>query len=68
MIDKNALRAEIVRNGMTQKQLAAQLGISEQTFTDRMKKGVFRTDEVEKMVDILHIENLQKIFFAKAAP
>ena len=65
MIDKNALRAEIVRNGMTQKQLAAQLGISEQTFTDRMKKGNFTLIEAEQMINILKIKNPQKIFFAK---
>lgn len=65
MLDRNALRAEIVRNGMTQRQLAAIIGISEQTFTDRMKKGVFGTDEAEKMIDVLKIKNPQKIFFAK---
>lgn len=65
MLDRNALRAEFVRNGMTQKDIAKMLGISEKTFISRMKKGVFGTDEVEIMVDKLNIKNWQKIFFAK---
>ena len=65
MFDRNALRAEFVRNGMTQKDIAKMLGISEKTFISRMKKGVFGTDEVEIMVDKLNIKNWQKIFFAK---
>ncbi len=65
MLNKNALRAELARNGMTQKQLAAIIGISEQTFCDRMKKGAFGTDEAEKMIEVLKIKNPQHIFFAK---
>ena len=67
MFDRNALRAEFVRNGMTQKDIAKMLGISEKTFIFRMKTGVFRTDEVEIMVDKLNIKNWQEIFFAKMA-
>lgn len=65
MLDKNALRAEIVRNGMTQKDVAVELNMSEKTFISRMKKGVFGTDEVEKMITVLNIKNPQAIFFAK---
>ena len=67
MLDRNALRAEFARNGMTQKDIAKMLGISEKTFISRMKKGVFGTDEVEIMVDKLNIKNWQEIFFAKMA-
>lgn len=65
MIDKNALRAEIVKNGKTQKDIAKELGMSEKTFICRMKRGVFGTDEVEKMISILNISNPIDIFFAK---
>jgi transcriptional regulator with XRE-family HTH domain len=64
MLDKNALRAEIVRNGLTQKDVAKKLNISEKTFISRMKRGVFGTDEVEIMVDYLGIKNPVEIFFA----
>lgn len=64
MLDRNALRAEIVRNGFTQKDIAKNLGISEKTLISRMKKGVFGTDEVEKLIFLLKIKDPQAIFFA----
>ena len=64
MLDKNALKAEIVRNGLTQKKVASAIGISEKTFITRMKEGVFGTDEVEKMISLLNIKNPMDIFFA----
>lgn len=64
MLNKNALRAEIVRNGLTQKEVAEMLGISEKTFISRMKKGVFGTDEAAVMIQNLHITNPAEIFFA----
>lgn len=59
----NALKAEIIRNGLTQQELAKMLGISPKTFYTKMKKGVFGTDEAKKMVEILNIENPANIFF-----
>ena len=65
MLNRNALRAEIVRNGLTQKEVALHLGISEKTFITRMKRGVFGTDEAEALISLLNIQNPQSIFFAK---
>ena len=65
MLDRNELRAAIVRRGLTQKDVAAALGISEKTFISRMKRGVFGTDEVERLVMLLDIERPMDIFFAK---
>lgn len=64
MLDRNALKAEIVRNGLTQKEVAKALGISEKTFISRMRRGVFGTDEAEKMIKVLNIKNPIDIFFA----
>lgn len=64
MLDRNALKAEIVRNGLTQKEVAKALGISEKTFISRMRRGVFGTDEAEKMIKVLDIKNPVDIFFA----
>ncbi len=66
MLNKNKLKAEIVKNGMTQKQVAKLLGMSEKTFISRMKRGVFGTDEAETMIKELHIEDPVSIFFANA--
>ena len=65
MLDRNALKAEMVRNGMTQKDVAKAIGISEKTFISRMKNGDFRFDEAQVMVDLLRIKNPSAIFFAK---
>ena len=65
MLDKNALRAEMARNGVTQKELAKTVGISEKTFISKMKKGVFGTDEAQIIIDTLGIKNPSEIFFAK---
>ena len=64
MIAVNKLRGIIAEQGMTQKEVAGRLGISQKTFYNKMKKGVFGTDEEEKMVGILSIDNPAEIFFA----
>ena len=64
MLDRNALKAEIVRNGKTQKEVAELIGISEKTFISRMKNGYFGTDEAEVMIRELGIKNPADIFFA----
>ena len=43
---------------------AKALGISEKTFISRMRRGVFGTDEAEKMIKVLDIKNPIDIFFA----
>ena len=65
MLDRNALRAEMARNGITQKELAKIVGVSEKTFILKMKKGVFGTDEAQVIVDTLKIADPCSIFFAK---
>lgn len=65
MLDRNALKAEMTRYGYTQKKMAETIGISEKTFNLHMKSGIFGTDEVEKMIEVLHIKNPMDIFFAK---
>ena len=59
------LRGIIVERGMTQKSVAAAIGVCEKTFSLKMKKGVFGTDEAEKMISILEIENPSEIFLTK---
>jgi len=64
MIDTKALKGLIVSRGMTQKEVAQRLGMSPKTFYSKMKKGVFGSDEMDGMIDILSIENPMSIFFA----
>lgn len=63
MVNTNKLRGIIAEKGVSQKDVAKYLGISEKTFYNKMKRGVFGTDEVEKMIAFLHIEDPVQIFF-----
>ena len=65
MIDTNALRGRIVEKGLSQARVAEKLGITPKTFYEKMGRGVFGSDEVEIMIDILEIEDPVKIFFVK---
>ena len=65
MINVKALRgimAEQEKSGVT---VAKELGMAPKTFYDKMKKGIFGSDEMEKMISILNIEDPAKIFFAR---
>ena len=64
MIDILALKAEMVRNGYTQEELAEKLEMSPKTLSSRFKKGIFGSDEIESLVSILKIANPMQIFFS----
>ena len=52
----NLLRAKIVENQLSQKEVAKALGLSENTMTKRLSgKTAFNTDEVIKLCDLLNI-------------
>ena len=65
MVATDKLRGIISERGKSQRQVAKELGMSEKTFYTKMKNGVFGTDEAEKMVEILHINNPAEIFLAR---
>ncbi|MBQ6091629.1 MAG: DUF739 domain-containing protein [Lachnospiraceae bacterium] len=65
MIRTDKLRGIIAEKGVSQCDVAKAIGITEKTFYLKMKKGIFGSDEIEKMVDYLSIENPGEIFFAK---
>ncbi len=63
MLDANALRAEIVRNGMTQGQVAKALGMTANTFSTKIRSNGFGLADADKMIELLHIKNPAAIFF-----
>jgi transcriptional regulator with XRE-family HTH domain len=65
MVDINKLKGKMVENGLTQAQTAELIGIHKDTLGRKLRAGVFGTDEVEKLIDVLNIENPNEIFFAK---
>lgn len=65
MVDTYKLRGIIVTNQMTQEQVARYIGITPKTFYGKMKKGVFGSDEIEKMITLLKIEDPMSVFFTQ---
>lgn len=66
MIKTDELRGLIAKNGFSQTDVANKIGITPKTFYEKMKAGVFGSDEIEVMIDMLHIQNPAEIFFARA--
>lgn len=65
MIKTDELRGIIAKNGYSQSDIAYKIGITPKTFYEKMKNGVFGSDEIQIMIDELHIEDPIAIFFAK---
>ena len=65
MIDTNALKGAIVTKGLTQEEVAKKIGIQPQTFYRKMDRGIFLSNEIEFMIDLLDIQDPVAIFFAK---
>ncbi len=63
MIDKNALKAEWVKKGLRQKDVADILKVTPKTLYTKLKKGVLGSDEIETLIVKLDIENPMDIFF-----
>jgi len=64
VINVRELRAQMVRQGITQEELSKRLGISAKTLQNWIKKGVIGSDYIEKISKELNISNPIPIFFA----
>lgn len=65
MIKTDELRGVIAKNGYSQSDIAIKIGVTPKTFYEKMKNGVFGSNEIQIMIDELHIEDPISIFFAK---
>lgn len=65
MIKTDKLKGLIAEKGYSQTEVAAKIGITPKTFYSKMKKGVFGSDEITIMIDLLEINNPIDIFFAR---
>ncbi len=65
MIKTDELRGIIAKNKKSQTDVAKMIGVTPKTFYLRMQRGVFGSDEIQIMIDELHIDNPMEIFFAK---
>lgn len=64
-MNTNLLKAEIVKNGLTQKEFCKSIKMAQSTFIRKIRKGVFNTDEIERMVNVLNLKRPEQIFFGK---
>lgn len=65
MVAVNKLKGIMAERGLTQRQLAAELGITEKTLYLKMKKGIFDSAEMSAMIRVLDIQDPSSIFFAE---
>jgi len=65
MILVNELRGRMAVKNYTQRKLAKALKISEKTLSLKLKNGVFGSDEIDELINILDIKNPCTIFFAQ---
>lgn len=65
MIKTDELRGIIAKNKLSQTDVAKMIGVTPKTFYEKMKNGVFGSDEIQIMIDELHIEDPMPIFFAR---
>lgn len=64
MVDTNELKAEIVRQGRTQKEVYEHLRLSKRQWNDRIAKKKFNSDEMYGITKYLSLDNPMLIFFA----
>lgn len=64
MIRTDKLRGIIAEKGYSQTDIAKFIGITPKTFYEKMKIGVFGSDEIQIMIEKLDIEKPMEIFFA----
>ena len=65
MILINEIKGRMKAKNITQEELAKKLGISSKTLSNKFKKGILGSDEIEKIIMVLDIKNPVEIFFAK---
>lgn len=65
MVDTNALKAEIVRNGYNGADCAKSIGVCPDTFYRKLKNGTFTLREAFDLAKLLNMKEPAKIFFAE---
>lgn len=63
MINARKLKGLIIERGYSQQDVAAYIGITGKTFYAKMKTGKFYLGELDKIVDLLGIDDPTPFFF-----
>ena len=65
MVNVNKLRGKMAEKNCTGIDMANVIKKTPKTFYEKMKKGVFDSDEITAIVEYLGIDNPMEIFFAE---
>lgn len=65
MVNVKKLRGKMAEKDRTGIDMARVIKKTPKTFYEKMKKGVFDSDEIKAIVEDLDIENPMEIFFAE---
>ena len=66
MFDKRKFLAQMTLRDVSKKELAEELGINEATLYRKINNdGYFTRSEINKLIEVLRIENPAEIFFAE---
>ncbi len=65
MVNSYKLMVAIMEKNMSEEMIASAIGITTPTFRKKMSKGVFGSNEINLMQEILQFQNPTEIFFAK---
>lgn len=63
MINTMKLKGIIAERNSSQREVASKLGITQETFYRKMKKGVFNSNEIDTMIKVLSIDDPVAVFF-----
>lgn len=65
MVRSDKIIGKIHELGLNRGIVAEELGISRKTLSIKLEKGLFNSDEMEKLIEILKIEDPVAVFFAQ---
>lgn len=68
MIRRDLLNGEIARAGVSKAYVAEKIGMTPKTFYLKEKRGVFASDEIEKIVSVCDIKDPVAVFFPDFVP
>lgn len=69
MIDINKLKGKFVEKGYdTKEKQAGAIGMSTRTFSNKLQKKIFNSNEIFKIMEVLMIDDPTPIFFVKKYP
>lgn len=64
MFNKREFEAQLVRKGIKKKELAEMLGMSYTNLYRKIESGKFTREEINRIIEILEIDDPRPIFFA----